>query len=496
MASQPSPLHAVLTPAVLAVAVGAPVAAWAVRPGTYAALDQSDAAVLDVEHAAGDGGGGDGGGGVTTLFVKTMQAARLKARLGKDDEDWSANARSWRNECAFYRRAPQAALRACGVRLPRAHAAWAGGGGDSGDAASAADDDGDLERASFTFLLEYLPPERYAQPRVLSVAQAGAALAALARFHAYFWQPPPAAIDGGERHDAASASAAPSPRSPLDALLQPSSDRDDGGGGGGVFPHGCWWRRARQRKVDVAAAPAVFARLCADFRAEFDARGLDTPANHALMGWLAAHAPAIGDALQRAPRATLVHGDAKAANMMFRTSAGGGGKGEGEGDDAEVCLFDFQWVGGGASGAGDVVYCVAGSVDPCELLRTSALDGDGDSDGGGGSGTVEAALLAGYHGALTAALRDRHGAAAADAYSAAAFAADYRAEWLDYAATALPYLLASVRPGDLAANAAKHGWLTHEWDARCVAWFVARTLHHAAALRAQWAQAAAPAPAE
>lgn len=47
MAEQ-TPLHAVLTPAVLARAAGAPVAGWTVRPGTYAALDQSDAAVLDV----------------------------------------------------------------------------------------------------------------------------------------------------------------------------------------------------------------------------------------------------------------------------------------------------------------------------------------------------------------------------------------------------------------------------------------------------------------
>lgn len=366
-----------------------------------------------------------------------MQAARLKARLGKADEDWSSNASSWRNECAFYQRAPQDALRACGVRLPRAHAAWA-----SGD---------DLERASFTFLLEYLPPDRYAQPRVLSVAQAAAALGALARFHAYFWQPP-----------GSSGSSEVPPSSPLADMLP--------AGGGGVFAHGCWWRRARQRKVDVSAAPAVFARLCADFRPEFAARQLDTPAHHELVRWLADHAPAISERLQSAPRVTLVHGDAKAANMMLFASPGGTAPGGGE-----ECLFDFQWAGGGASGAGDVVYCVAGSVDPAELCV-----GDDNS--------VEARLLGGYHGALTAALRERHGPAVADAYGDAAFAADYRLEWLDYAATALPYLLASVGPGDLVANAAKHGWLTHEWDARGLAWFVGRTLHHAAALRAEWAQ--------
>lgn len=104
---------------------------FTLRPGTYAALDQSDSSVVDVYYE----------GSTVAMYCKTMNARRLQARLNKMDEDWSSNMMSWRNEAAFYNAAPTAVLKEHRVRVPRVYKVWEDRAVDPCD-------------ASFTFLLE------------------------------------------------------------------------------------------------------------------------------------------------------------------------------------------------------------------------------------------------------------------------------------------------------------------------------------------------------
>jgi hypothetical protein len=140
----------------------------------------------------------------------------------------------------------------------------------------------------------------------------------------------------------------------------------------------------------------------------------------------------------------------------------------------DLALIDFQWTGAAPSGAGDVAYLLAGGVQ-FEVLAAS-----------------ESALLGTYYAALSQRLRARGftGTPAAGAargggsgsggggcaYTRDAFQADYDLELLDYAATALPYLLNGLTPAAAATNRGKHGWLTHEYDARVTAWLCARAV--------------------
>ena len=116
--------------------------------------------------------------------------------------------------------------------------------------------------------------------------------------------------------------------------------------------------------------------------------------------------------------ATLIHGDAKAANMLRarrdvmggdvggdggRVDGGGGGDGgdDGDGYDRGGLLCDFQWVGVGV-GMSDVAYHLIHSV------GVDALDGDGDEQ-----------LLDAYLRALRAWLPPTARAAYTDAVAAA-----------------------------------------------------------------------------
>ncbi|CAN8075912.1 unnamed protein product [Agarophyton chilense] len=65
---------------------------------------------------------------------------------------------------------------------------------------------------------------------------------------------------------------------------------------------------------------------------------------------------------------TLIHGDAKAANMFFRRTQGGGG----DSVDLEVGLIDLQWCGWGHAGV-DVAYVMACAVD-AEVLGDDSME--------------------------------------------------------------------------------------------------------------------------
>ena len=129
--------------------------------------------------------------------------------------------------------------------------------------------------------------------------------------------------------------------------------------------------------------------------------------------------------------ATLIHGDAKAANMLRarrdvmggdvggdggRVDGGGGGDGGDDGDDGDGydrggLLCDFQWVGVGV-GMSDVAYHLIHSV------GVDALDGDGDEQ-----------LLDAY----LRALRARLPPTARAAYTDAVAWRHYRLAFVDYA---------------------------------------------------------------
>lgn len=424
-ADPPWPLGA-LSDGALSACLGRPVSRYEVEAGSHAALDQCDCAVLRVHSG--------GGHPPARVFVKSMQARRLQKRLGKTGEDWAVNVCSWRNEVAFY----------AGLRDLSSSGWWATasvGVPRCLGAAEQAAEQGDPLDSTFTLLLDVVDERAYEQPRELTLADAAAMLRALARFHGRLW------------HSSAAF-----------ASLR-----------GRLHARGCWWRKHHRPRLDCSDLVGVLGHLCRTFPAEF--YGMGTREDVELFAWLQTNVAAVCTHLDGAPARTLVHGDAKAANAFFSRgrarrcplSPGAAAAAEelGEGEASDVVLIDFQWAGAAPSGCGDVVYLLAGSAAPSAVADA----------------TAEAALLEAYHDELSATLA-RTRKDARDAYPRADFAADLALEWLDYASTALPYLLADLTPAALAANQARHGWLTHERDAVAAAWLVRRTLAHAAAVRA------------
>ena len=99
---------------------------------------------------------------------------------------------------------------------------------------------------------------------------------------------------------------------------------------------------------------------------------------------------------------TIIHGDPKAANVFFKSTAagsappvdaGGGGDSVGGGSDPaaemEVGLIDLQWCGRGL-GAVDIAYCIAASA------------GGAVFGSGGDAAAVTQRLLDDYHAHLLA----------------------------------------------------------------------------------------------
>ena len=72
--------------------------------------------------------------------------------------------------------------------------------------------------------------------------------------------------------------------------------------------------------------------------------------------------PGGGGAAEKGQHCTMVQGDYKQGNMMFRAAGGGGQEGGDGGDGGDVepglAIFDWQWTGPGV-GATDVVYLCA-----------------------------------------------------------------------------------------------------------------------------------------
>jgi hypothetical protein len=125
---------------------------------------------------------------------------------------------------------------------------------------------------------------------------------------------------------------------------------------------------------------------------------------------------------------TLVHGDLKAANVIFPIHAVDASDPAAEGDpDPDPVVIDWQWVGPGAV-AHDLLYFLATSLSMDALTRVDEL--------------VEA-----YHAELTRRLRARGHHAAADAFTATDLREDLDVHAADYLRRVLASItLVPIRP--------------------------------------------------
>ena len=219
--------------------------------------------------------------------------------------------------------------------------------------ASTRDDEAELRRVGFVFILEDLGgPQRY-QRSPLTLPDVRRSLSALAQLHASTW---------GQRtllRDAASA----------------------------LHTHGGYWGSEKRGPNEVAQCHPNWAAFMAAFASrdvEFDA-WCSTGEVRDLGARLAGAAEKVDRRMRVAwdsKHACLIHGDAKALNMFFDR-----GEPESTGHHG-VTLIDFQWTGIGV-GASDVAMHIAHA---CDATLLNELDYRGR--------TMELQLLELYHSEL------------------------------------------------------------------------------------------------
>lgn len=368
---------------------GSALAAYAAPESSAIRGLMSDACRLELAWRPSDDG--ECAGMPDTVFYKKvalgdLEYARTKAKT--QPMKIARDVKSAAVEAAFLAAAPvAAALADAGVRVPRCFAA---------DLRPSAD--APIE-SKFALLLEdYAPAQGWRQERLLSPSQARATLSALARMHALFT---PAAI----RRRAETANVA-FDEEPLYAAVEAA-----------VWPAGAYWQPAMQPASQMTELAATWEGTHAPRFAElFDARLAALGVDHATLGArLQAAAPEVGaeshpfglDASsgaelrgKAAKWRTLIHGDAKAANVFLREARDAA-------EGWEVGLIDFQWMGFGL-GAVDAAHVVAASVDP-ETLGFGDAAGDAFCDP-----DAVPALLDHYHRELCVALAANGAAASAE----------------------------------------------------------------------------------
>lgn len=150
----------------------------------------------------------------------------------------------------------------------------------------------------------------------------------------------------------------------VDGLLDRAAER--------LWPTGGWWELAKRGQQELEQATSVWPSVLHNFERELSTAGIDTHSERIVnlgarmvqhAGYI--HRELVGDSAH-GPK-TLVHGDFKAANLLFGASG--------------VTAFDWQWTGVGL-GAMDVAYLLNTSVgiealeDEQELIRVyyEALD--------------------------------------------------------------------------------------------------------------------------
>ena len=348
------------------------------------------------------------------------------------------------------------ALAAANVRVPRCFGA------------ELRPDAADPIESAFALVLEdFAPNNGWHQERLLDPAQARATLSALARMHATFTAAASAAR--GDRAHSASLERAVWPAGAYwQPDMQPASQmttvastwRDT---------HLPAFREAFQAclpaDVDVATLGERLQAVARDVGAASHPFGLDAPSGAETRGkfekWR-----------------TLIHGDAKAANVFLRASPDAP-------EGVEVGLIDFQWMGFGL-GVVDAAHVIAASVDPKTL---GFADGDAAGSGlstegvGGFDENAVPALFAHYYDAFIGA-SVANGAAgsleeARRTWPFEEASAQYDAALLDFSRVVFGYQWVRVgaSPASLAAAADSYNknsynkslpnamWLVRECDA-------------------------------
>jgi len=304
-----------------------------------------------------------------------------------------------------------------------------------------------------TFLQDFSPLQGWHQLGELPAAPMAAALAALAKMHAFFW-----ACDIEEQeHRYLSAAALTElknsvwshatywslDRQPLKQLEELDSN----------------WRATRNRfERELRAAP-VPRNVSAGSLYDASERIGERLANLAHNLDAQVHGTKPGSSFR-----TLIHGDPKAANLFFRDSSVG--LREFEYED-EVGMIDFQWSGFGLC-AVDVVYVIASS---CAI---EGLDLEGEKERG---------MLRDYHRVLVQALVEFGVAESADHAESVVAPLDslfelYRVCFLDFARIVFAYHWPRIEasPEVLASRRGMLGSNTYNKSTPHAVWFVQRTV--------------------
>jgi hypothetical protein len=229
----------------------------------------------------------------------------------------------------------------------------------------------------------------------------------LARFHAFWWDRP----------------------------LRPASGERGGG----------WWKR-RTVTPDVGVRiPAIFAAHAREFAS---IRALATPRAAQLWAALGRALPVLRAAADARPHRTLLHGDVKTSNCFFRRTGHG-----------PPVVFDFQWVGGGPSGAADLAYFFCGGA------RCVAL-------GGQGADAACEELLALYLEEFLRALPP----GTPPPLTLEGLRQCVEEELVFYYAAAAGSLLDPLTPSIAEKNRSRYGWLLHEQFEDALLWLTRRVL--------------------
>jgi 3'-phosphoadenosine 5'-phosphosulfate (PAPS) 3'-phosphatase len=374
-------------------------------------------------------GEGSASGMPSTVFYKKVNLGDLEYARTKSVTQPMKIARDVKSagvEAAFLACEPVAsALAAAGVKVPRCFNA---------DLRPREDDP--IE-SSFALLLEdFAPHQGWRSERLLSRSQARAALTALARLHATFMPAAAAARTDGKPNE--------------DVLLA--------GATAAIWPSGAYWQPDMQpasqmtelaqiwrdihlpnfekafaaelpKDVEYASLGDRLQEVAVSVGGESHPFGLDAPSGGESEGWAARWR-------------TVIHGDAKSANIFLRENPD-------EKDGWEVGLIDFQWMGFGL-GAVDAAHVLCASCDP-EALGYDETGKIVDERAG-------SALLDHYYSELITALTT-NGAAASVEEAAATWTREevqnqYEAAVLDMCRVVFGYQWVRVKasPETLAAN--------------------------------------------
>ena len=403
-------------------------------------------------------GDGDRGGMPSTVFYKKVELGNLeyaRAKAATQPMKIARDVKSAAVEAAFLACEPvTAALADAGVRVPRCF-----------DAVLRPCEKAPIE-SKFALLLEdFAPGQGWGQERLLTQSQTRASLRALARLHATFM---PAAVAARAAEKGTTIEAEP--------LLA--------GATAAVWPSGAYW----QPDMQSASQMTELAQTWRDVhRPRFDEAFAANLPKH--VGF-----EDLGDRLQTVARAvgaeshpfgldapsgeetdgvaakwrTVIHGDAKAANIFLREAPDAP-------DGWEVGLIDFQWMGFGL-GAVDAAHVLAASVDPETLGFVEGAEGFCDA-------AAAPALLDHYHRELCAALVANGAAASMDEAEATwtreEIQTQYESAILDLCRVVFGYQWVRVKasPETLLKNKDSMGknsynkslpnamWLVHECDA-------------------------------